>query len=506
VTNVAWAKALLDKLFASGVDEIIFCPGARNAPFVELLSKWENAKAYSFFEERSAGFFALGRAAATGKPKAVITTSGTAVANLLPAVIEAHYAGIPLVVVSADRPKTYRGTGAPQTIEQPGIFSSYAVSLGDVAVGEMPNLHLFQRGPSHLNVCFDEPLLDEPVLKWKSTLGVPTEDEKPAVNLEPFKKFSQQLKKPLILVGGLPEDIRKNVCEWLHIQSCPVYLEACSGLRGARELSRLEIRAGTKSLRSHLFDGVLRIGGVPTTRLWRDLEQSEIPVLSVSELPFTGLSQGRGEILELSKDLLSRNVQFKHEALSDIIDLDRENLSRLEQLLVRFPLSEPGLFRALSKMISPTDGVYLGNSLPIREWDLAARQDICFENCFANRGANGIDGQLSTFFGWASTERMNWCLTGDLTTMYDLAAPWAARQRQIPQFHLVVINNGGGRIFKPMFKQPFFENQHQLSFRDWAKMWDLPYMLWDGHEHPRESGVIEVQPDLQQTEAFLSLW
>lgn len=502
--NVGWAKAIIDLLFQSGVDEIVVCPGARNAPFIDVLSHWRNAKLHSFFEERSAGFFALGRIAESGRPKAVITTSGTAVANLLPAVIEAHYAGFPLVVVTADRPRSYRGTGSPQTIVQPGIFTGYAQLLGDWEKGELSKLSLPMGGPSHLNICFDEPLIDEPMADWTAKESEPQtlEDFASPSDKQSLSAFCQSAERPLIVVGGVSTKRRELLLAWLKQQKCPMYLEGTSGLRGA--IPDWELHAAEKSAKLSSFDAILRIGQVPTIRLWRDLEKATTPVLSISDQIFSGLARRDSTVLQLSQSLLS-GVELKCTQSDEILNRDRDEHARLLKLLGEFPLSEPALVHRLSEAMSPQDSVYLGNSLPIREWDLAARRDTCFARTFGNRGVNGIDGQLSSFLGWAKPETKNWGIFGDLTTMYDLSAPWAFKSRPLEDVRIVVINNGGGKIFRAMFNEPLFENRHQTSFEQWAGMWNLPYGAWTG-DSELHSGVTEVTPDEEQTRKFRGLW
>jgi 2-succinyl-5-enolpyruvyl-6-hydroxy-3-cyclohexene-1-carboxylate synthase len=500
MSNTRWARQILEQMIRAGVDEIIICPGARNAPFVEMLAHWKNGNVYSFFDERSAAFFALGRIAATGKPKAVITTSGTAVANLLPAVIEAHYGGLPLVVISADRPKKFRGTGSPQTIVQPGIFTCYAESVGDWERGEKQEFTLPLHTPSHLNVCFDEPLIDETVNEWSTgtvEMSIPPKMAPLAERLSDFRKTCQ---RSLIIVGGVSPSRRELVYSWLKKQKCPVYLEGTSGLRGA--LPEIELMAAEKTARLNSFDSIVRVGQVPTLRLWRDLEKSQTPVISVSDLSFSGLSR-QSSVVSFGPEL-SVTI-FEHKQMPSIMAQDRDEHKRLQKLLHQFPQSEPAMVHRLSQQIQPMDSVYIGNSLPIREWDLAARRDACFSRTFGNRGANGIDGQLSTFFGWADENSRNWGIFGDLTTLYDLSAPWSLRMRDIPDYRVVILNNGGGKIFSPMFNQPLFENQHATSFENWAALWKLPYVKWDG-EKDLQAGVIEVVPDNEQTKKMRALW
>ncbi len=148
MTNIARARRLIEQVRDLGANDFCVCAGSRNSPLIAVLS----GSLYSFVDERSAAFFALGRTKLTGQPVAVVTTSGTAVAELLPAAVEAYYSGLPLILITADRPERYRGTGAPQAIEQMGIFGPYAAtSIGNWS----------RRTPLHLNIEFDEPLIDE---------------------------------------------------------------------------------------------------------------------------------------------------------------------------------------------------------------------------------------------------------------------------------------------------------------------------------------------------------
>ena len=152
MANVRRASGLIDDVRAAGVTDFCVCAGSRNSPLLAVLGVLTDVRLFSFVDERSAAFFALGRAKQHGVPVAIVTTSGTAVAELLPAAIEAFYSGIPLILISADRPARYRGTGAPQSIEQEAIFGVYAET----------SLESWSRTtPLHLNIEFDEPLIDE---------------------------------------------------------------------------------------------------------------------------------------------------------------------------------------------------------------------------------------------------------------------------------------------------------------------------------------------------------
>jgi len=168
MTNLEAARAVIERVRGAGVRDFCVCGGSRNAPLIKVLTdgRWplaeaENSSAngerrtanvFSFVDERSAAFFALGRIKRDERPVAVITTSGTAAAELLPAAVEAYYSGAPLILITADRPSRFRGTGAPQAIEQVGLFGVYAATNVD---------RWNRRSPLHINVEFDEPLIDE---------------------------------------------------------------------------------------------------------------------------------------------------------------------------------------------------------------------------------------------------------------------------------------------------------------------------------------------------------
>ena len=151
MTNIGRARAVVAELRGLGASEFCVCAGSRNSPLLAVLGTTVEARLFSFVDERSAAFFALGRIKQHGRPVVVVTTSGTAVAELLPATIEAYYSGLPLVLLTADRPERFRGTAAPQCIDQVGIFGPYAAARSAWT----------HRAPLHINIEFDEPLIDE---------------------------------------------------------------------------------------------------------------------------------------------------------------------------------------------------------------------------------------------------------------------------------------------------------------------------------------------------------
>jgi 2-succinyl-5-enolpyruvyl-6-hydroxy-3-cyclohexene-1-carboxylate synthase len=472
MTNVGRARELIRLAGGAGAEEFCVCSGSRNSPLLAVLGASDH-RLFSFVDERAAAFFALGRIKQHGKPVAVVTTSGTAVAELLPATVEAYYSSLPLMLITADRPARFRGTGAPQAIEQEAIFGPYAVSSVETWDGV---------SPIHLNIEFDEPLIDAPVIASVSEgpggrVGAPSAPRVPR-----HARDDVAARRPLIILGALAPRYRDRVRAFALKANVPVYAESLSGLREDPALAHLLIASGERMIGCGDFDGVIRVGSVPTLRFWRDLEHSQLQVIHCSASRFRGLSRGTIQAIDDLPDIEGRRDD-------EFFERDRQQAKAFEALLDAEPQSELAMIRKLSRELPKGARIYLGNSLPIREWDLAATREprgYVFE---ANRGANGIDGQLSTFFGWCAPGEENVAVIGDLTALYDLNAPWIAPQLDA-RFRVVIVNNRGGRIFSrvPSLKnidRTIIENAHDLTFEHWAKMWKI------------EESVTELCPDAE---------
>lgn len=521
-------------LIGRGVREFVVCPGAHDAVIVEALVSFEEkglVRLWSHFEERGAGFFALGRTMA-GLPCAVVTTSGTAVAELLPAVVEAHYQARPLVVVSADRPKRFRGSGAPQAIEQAGVFGGYVEGGDEVEVGnsklQISNSNGEEllggwsgRGPWHLNVCLEE---DAEAGELPEVEPGTFEPVWPRLELGSLVGFLREgiHRGLVVMIGDLEPEDREEVFHFCHDLGAPVVAEAGSGLREA--LVALQLPDADRALRRRPPGKVLRIGGVPSGRFWRDLEGlPEVEVCSVTGRGFAGLAReslvitgGPGRVIRGMGEV---------EPWGDVLDLLRDApLSRdgIDEILEEFPDSEPALVRTLSVYASLGSPVFLGNSLPIREWNGFAQWQRPIPDVRSNRGANGIDGQLSSWLGWTAEAEDAWAVVGDLTSLYDLGAPALLGQVEGKGRVLAVINNSGGRIFErlPRLKamsgrtREFLKAAQDVRFGHWARMWGMEHLVVRGRDDfdaldKRDPGrplLLEVVPDERQTEAFWERW
>ena len=506
MSNFDLSLQVFEFLKASGTKTVVVCAGARNAPLVMALQK-ENFKIYSYFEERSAAFFALGLIQSKQEPVAIITTSGTAVAELLPAAIEANYQGLPLILITADRPKNFRGSGAPQTIEQVGLFSQYVEATHDLDVYS-ENIRIFWSltKPIHLNICFDEPLLDEP-----SQQQVQKVQFHRIKNLEAKTLGEIEATNPLIVVGSLDSSQTVAVIEFILKSKTRVFAESTSQLRALKILKPYLLESTDELIaalfRMQKFQSVIRIGGIPTLRFWRDLEKefNAFPVFHFTKLKYSGLARASSvfAITELEKVKVVKDES----GVAEIIQWDQNLQLKKTELIKKFPLSEPAFVSHLSRQMGQ-QSVYLGNSLPIRHWDQFSHGES--QLVYANRGANGIDGQISTYLGWSESLAAYFFLVGDLTALYDLASLGLTAQLAPQVRKIIIINNFGGQIFSRILKNDLFINAHKTQFKHWAAMWGWNYMQVlsekDFSSMGQESAIIELVPDAAQTKMFYKEW
>lgn len=397
-----------------GVDTIYFCSGARNNEILQELG--DHFKLLFRLDERSASFEALGNAMHSTKPVVVCTTSGTAVAECLPAVIEAYYHELPLIIISADRPARLRTTHAAQAIDQVNIFSSYINSRYS---GELAKFNqISAKYPMHINLEIDDSYIEG--IKGRVSELVPK-------NLETFKK-------PLLFISQgcdlAPSDIK-------FLDSLPLLkFNECLSQFWFRD-SDLYIKYEktiTKLIAEGEIDSIVHFGKTPIARLWREIEKNEtcLPVINLGREKF-GLSRGfyTFDKTELFKYLATLKSQIKvsEELISNSFkDLEYSEINIIDSILCQ---------------CEPNDLVFVGNSMPIRYVELLKKREFKY---YSSRGANGIDGQLATAMGIAkNTESNVIAIVGDLTFLYDFSSLFESIPKNLI-FH--VIDNDGGRIFE----------------------------------------------------------
>ncbi|KRF16656.1 2-succinyl-5-enolpyruvyl-6-hydroxy-3-cyclohexene-1-carboxylate synthase [Nocardioides sp. Soil797] len=446
------ARALVDLMTSAGVAEVVLSPGSRNAPLA--FAAWDAVAAdrirlHTRLDERTAGFLAVGMAK-VGHHSALMCTSGTAVANLHPAVLEAAHAGVPLVVVTADRPAALRGTGASQTTDQVRVFGD-AASFHDVAdVADLDGvrgaLALLDHGclPVHINVQFTPPLV--PDAPWHHT----GDAVQPVMRRR--EKTPRQHELPLgprtVVVAGDDAGSRARVLA--EAGGWPLFAEPTSGARN-----------GDNALRCYrlLLDGDLGqriqrvvVAGHPTLSrpVSRLLEREDVEVISVPPRGWWALRP-----FPVDREAPALTVAGRDDPawLAAWLDADAELGRALDRLLAAEPdLTPYDVAGAVCRALPPSGLLVVGASSPIRDLDLMAPSRTVGERrkLIANRGLAGIDGTVSTAIGAALARphgARNLALMGDVTFLHDSNGLILGPGEAEPDLTVVVVNDDGGSIF-----------------------------------------------------------
>jgi 2-succinyl-5-enolpyruvyl-6-hydroxy-3-cyclohexene-1-carboxylate synthase len=503
LSNRAWGQALVDGLCQLGADRFFLSPGARSAP---LASALRGRNVTTHYDERGMAFAALGWSMATGRPAVCVTTSGSAVANLLPACVEAFHSNVPLIFLTADRPPDLRGSGANQTIQQPGIFGGfvrYAVDLpcaqDEGAVSRFAGILSeavgmatgSQPGPVHLNVPIREPLLEdsaaEPIHEWDGVISRAEEAFDWPLGFD-FQRFAEG--RGVVVIGRLTVGEQGRVDAILDLANklgWPVMADAASGAR----LRSGVIRHADWILQRHdvpVPERVLHFGGaLVSKRIGKWLSACRgADCLQVRMFP-ERLDPWEQQPVFIRAGIQPFCESMKPIALSMAADTWIESWRRADvavgaaieaELSQEDAISEPAILRTLADVAAGTGWpVFLGNSMPIRDFDscvAAVSKDVV--NVFANRGASGIDGNIATVAGLAMG-----CASPLLAVMGDLAALHDLNSLPLLQglpVTLVVINNGGGGIFRFLpidVEERLLETPHAWEFRGAAQQFGMEY-------------------------------
>lgn len=513
--NLAWAQALVAGLAAAGLQEAVISPGSRSTPFALAFLRHPNISTRVIIDERSAAFFALGLAKASDRPVALLCTSGSAVANWFPAVIEADLAAVPLLLLSADRPAELRGWGANQTLDQQNIFgrhvrASHALSTPDPTWVPAFAQHLSARlmtecrwplaGPVHVNLPLREPLLptsdDWPSPPALSAIPVALPQRPPTQTAVAQIAARFSARPGVILCGGgrFETDFAPTVTALAAALSVPILAEPLSGLRfGHHDLSHVLTRQEaflrrTSFTAQHRPAWVLRFGDFPVSRsvqTW--LGQCGADTVLVDPAGRWHDPQHAAEqVVQADPSEFCRALlrQPLHAAPAEWWPAFAREEERAAYLLSASP--EPNAFEgqwllALPAILPPGLRLFCGNSMIIRDVDTFSGRAARTLNLYCNRGASGIDGNISTAAGIAAAGP-SLAILGDVTCAHDLGGLAAARGLNLV---LVILNNGGGAIFGhlPQATLPEFEQAWltppKADFAHAAATWGIPYTLAD---------------------------
>ncbi|MDY7231615.1 2-succinyl-5-enolpyruvyl-6-hydroxy-3-cyclohexene-1-carboxylic-acid synthase [Hyalangium rubrum] len=490
--NQLWARALLEELVRGGVRHAVVCPGSRSSPLALACLRVEGLKIWSVIDERSAGFFALGVAKHSRAPAVLVATSGTAGAHFYPAVIEAAQSNVPLIVLTADRPLELQGWGAPQTVPQARMFGEHARFFADLGQPESSDVavaHLratvsravstslrAPRGAVQLNVPFREPLAPTPEpfgaerlseLAREGRSGAPMTRITPAARqpdaqaIDEVRRRISATERGLIVCGPRDEDdgFAEAIAALSQATGYPVIAEAVSQARyggGAATLSLYDaLLRHPPFAQAHRPELVLRFGGGLTPKgpqQWLDASGAHIVLFSDDGSLFDpahrsaqvieGSAVAACEALGLG---MSRGLGRWAQGF-----LQAERLARnaLEAAFAeQAGLNEPRIAREVVAALPSGANLFVSSSMPIRDVDAFAPSNGVALRVLANRGANGIDGIISSALGVsAASGRPTVLLTGDLALLHDVGGLLTAHRHRVP-LTVVVVNNDGGGIF-----------------------------------------------------------
>ena len=500
--NLDWAVALVRGLAEGGVRHAVISPGSRSTPLVIAFNSCPAISIHVLPDERSAAFLGLGLARATGAATALVCTSGTAAANWYPAVVEASMDDVPLVLITADRPAELKDSGANQTIDQYRLYGVYPREFIDLpppgaasddietpyAAGEEALRHAHGRrpGPVHINAAFAEPLVPPAGLArvdWPE-ISV-TRPTLPLIPPDPndLEGLAADItgKPGLILCGrGVCSDEFANAVVGLaHKLACPVIADPLSGLRwGPHERGRITASADlflrSESLRSgYRPDWALQFGAAPTSasvlKMLADVGQG-LNLVSDRER-WADPSRGAGR--KIVSDPLLMVQALQEMDITPAGEDWSQAWRRMDQLgtaLSRQPDLRPveaNLVQTVEDTLPPGTRLFIGNSMVIRSFDTFATGRNDALQVFGNRGASGIDGNVSTLLGIASGSARGGAgpvigVIGDLTLYHDMNGLLAAKGLDAT---IIVINNGGGGIFDLL---------PQRELKDFDRLWLTP--------------------------------
>jgi 2-succinyl-5-enolpyruvyl-6-hydroxy-3-cyclohexene-1-carboxylate synthase len=538
--NTLWARSLVDELAAGGVTAVCIAPGSRSTPLTAAFDRHEDVETFSHLDERSAAYFALGRAKRTGEVTPLVCTSGTAAVNFHPAVVEASQARVPLLLLTADRPPELRDSGANQTIDQEKLYGDAVRWYRDLPEPE-PTARKLRRlrtdaaralstatgtppGPVHLNVPFRKPLepvhvegdvpddLDPLAAEGRDGPFVSTTAGTPTLDETDLRRLADELAVERGLIVAGPEDPALDVeavTALAHATGFPVLADPLSGLRFGGHVRTVPVCGGYDAyLDTPVTDDwpdpevVVRLGASPTSKPlrqylagtgarqlvvdpageWREAE------FTATDLVVADPGRLAGDLSRLIRGGGSRSWREQFEAAEaahwDVVD---EALDDEEPF-------EGAVLADVADLAPEPATLVVSNSMPVRDVDRFAEPSTAGRTVLANRGASGIDGVTSTALGAgsATTDHLT-LVTGDLAYYHDMNGLLALGRCDVDAT-IVLVNNDGGGIFHMLpieqFDPPFtgqFKTPHGLDFRPTEELYDLGFVRVEGRDEFREA-------------------
>jgi len=511
-----WSTIFVRALFEQGVRNVIISPGSRSTPLTLAFSAHPGIKKTVAIDERSAAFIALGQAKASNLPSVLVCTSGTALANYAPAVYEATNSGIPLIIASADRPPHLRSIGASQTIDQIKIFGTQPVFFHEVGEPQTDSkkqqrIGLLARqsvqnsidlsGVCHINFAFDKPF--EPEADFLSKVEsenlnyskrIPTDYSQHIGETDLGENFWSQLvsaERPLIIAGVNSTNTDLSFLNPLaKALSAPIIAEPGSNIPNSRNIipGYSGFLKDSEHRKTFNPDLIIRTGSYPVSKGVQQLleENSDVHQLSFTNTKFPNDGDTpTNRVIHLKSSLsipdISGNANSKWLNSWKKVSKDYAKFLK-DQIYPNTPLTDGYIFREAGKLIPKKSFTMLSNSFPVR--DLALFTDFSGQEIYANRGAAGIDGIMSTTIGISSVLNKTGILfIGDIAFLHDVNALLSSSSIESPLV-IVVLNNDGGTIFRmlPVYKfkkkhTDYFETPQNARIVSLCRGYDIEHTL-----------------------------
>ncbi|OQP01625.1 2-succinyl-5-enolpyruvyl-6-hydroxy-3-cyclohexene-1-carboxylic-acid synthase [Geobacillus sp. 44C] len=529
-----YIAAFVDELAKIGVQDVVVSPGSRSTPLAIMMAEHPAMRVHINIDERSAAFFALGMAKAKRHPIALLCTSGTAVANYFPAVVEAYYSRVPLIVITADRPHELRDVGAPQAIDQLNIYGRYAKWFVEMALPEKSTDMLrYARtmaaraagvaisapaGPVHLNFPLREPLV--PIVHEETWEQIEAKEPsyttvipgKMTIGMEQIQELYNELssaEKGLIVCGQIDQPaFAEAVTKLAEMLDYPILADPLSQLRSGTHAKEYIIDSYDAILKDETIaaslvpDVVIRFGAMPVSKpLFLLLKRYP----SIKQIVVDGEGGWREPTLMASYMVYCDEVEFCRR----LIDIGTPKQSKsqwsttwkmindiaksvLLEATMEEELFEGKVFTELSQLLPDGATLFVGNSMPIRDTDTFFFTNDKQIRILANRGANGIDGVVSSALGASAVTEPLVLVIGDLSFYHDLNGLLAAKMHGLHATIIVLNNNGGGIFsFLPQAKhkkhfEMLFGTPTDLQFEHAVRMYEGNYQkikTWDEFRH-----------------------
>ncbi|MEI1374154.1 2-succinyl-5-enolpyruvyl-6-hydroxy-3-cyclohexene-1-carboxylic-acid synthase [Nostoc sp. UHCC 0926] len=526
--NQLWAYILTETLKRLGLTCAIICPGSRSTPLaVAFAQQVPEIEAISILDERSAAFFALGQAQATGRPVVLLCTSGTAGANFYSAVIEASYSHVPLLILTTDRPPELRDCHSGQTVDQLRLYGNYpnwqtelalpSPDMGMLAYLRQMVIHSWERmqtptkGPVHLNIPFRDPLAPLPDgtdLSYLQSQFQPEDFFAGITSTTPFPmphspfpipKEWKECDRGIIIAGVAqpqqPQEYCKAIAQLSQTLKWPVLAEGLSPVRNYAELNPYLISTYDLILRNQQLakqlapEMVIQVGEMPTSkelRNWIDATQPRRWIIDPSDQNLDPL-HGRTTHLRISVEDIKaeeRNFSFSSDYGKKWCDAEAKVRLVVDQTMGKIDeIIESKAAWLISQILPPGTPLFIANSMPVRDVEYFWKPNNLGVRSHFNRGANGIDGTLSTALGIAHRQQSSVMLTGDLALLHDTNG-FLIRNKFVGHLTIVLINNNGGGIFEmlpiakfdPPFEE-FFGTPQDIDFAQLCATYNVQHEL-----------------------------